>query len=1235
MLRKPAGSRVRRGSILILVVALLGVLFVAGLGFLAVTSNDRRSAIANRTNTSIVVETDGALQNVVAALSASLWDSNGGFCTGAGGNPAWTYPCSNTGANFGINDNAWLASTFPVGGVWPHISNLTGQANFGVINKPDTNVAPNTLDADADGDGTLDSRWTLSASGRYRMAYRVVDLCGMINLNTAGRGFLDDMGATTYNIDMMAGSLDNGGVANALNMLFECSNPYCYGDQSLCGRGTLGYNGSYCAGDGYLPRNWSDSTMTYSYVDLSSYLDNKYLRTGNGTFAGFPDATPFRLSDDLALHSYGTAIGPVSTRFERCWPTTFSTTHNQMPASIASLTPAASDSLRMYYTTYNWTRDVLSIPPPTTLGCPAAGAITTWQQWADLINAYYGLPAGNQVLPPVNVNGLGDGTLANDRGRVNPHNQLYTRALMAAIVLSGAMTDADTTKLTQQQAEQLVVNIVNFRDGSGNVAQTATNDGYLPTSTFVDTVFSTAGSVTKVYGVTRQVFITSLGAVIGPYNYYPPISPTMSKYSAYALTLFNPYADSVDISGWQVFTPGGTVTIPPSTTVAPSGHYTICNQATRLNISATVGSTTWNTNANDTDINLNFGADYLTNGISGYPVSVLTYMPNISSANADIYLVRPIKSGSANMVVVDRVRYDQANSFGIRKPQLGTAFGNNAGNLAPWLAMPAAGKNPPVFSWTLARGEREWLQERDDIYKCSTQIAGLYQTQAKYVCPWLWNPSSTASATMDYNSTAPIAASGYVSPRDGRQLPIVAGIWGNRVGSAGFNGLAPTWLAGQSYLPGQVVTDPAGGQYQCLIAHQSVGSDTPLGQAHATASYPSIYYWKAFTSATNPYGKFDTLGQLHWLFLTGPQAFPAGAYPASAATSPAPLTYQISYQYPGWPNTPTGGATGINAATTVNRLCVDFTNSANANPVRADYKILKNFCCNERSMTGIDHNGDGVTINYAQNPWWDMPEWRVAGKININTAPPYVLEALSYYVSPACTYGNQYAQASSKATTYGLSYPVAIYNNGLGGPPATAGFKKGIGQVGSLVFSDATNASCANVMSTLNSFSGAPSSGVFSGVSFVNSLGAQGSCFDNASNHRAELKFFDTDYSESGFNSSNDINPAPPSALTNSNVSNSWIHPQRGWYDHNERHYILDRLTDVMTTRSDTFLVYILVQEIDTSTGVWIAPVGQAQPTILQSRRIVAIIDRSMCNYPPGNANYVSPQVVARSVTTY
>jgi hypothetical protein len=148
---------------------------------------------------------------------------------------------------------------------------------------------------------------------------------------------------------------------------------------------------------------------------------------------------------------------------------------------------------------------------------------------------------------------------------------------------------------------------------------------------------------------------------------------------------------------------------------------------------------------------------------------------------------------------------------------------------------------------------------------------------------------------------------------------------------------------------------------------------------------------------------------------------------------------------------------------------------------------------------------------------------------------------------------------------------------------------------------------------------------------------------DNVSNCRADLKFFDLGFLGTGVYSNYlngdgfDTAPGPPAL-----GGGTWLHPDRAWYDTNERHFLFDRMTDVMTTRSDTFLVYIIVQEIDTRTGAWNAAVGQPQPTILQTRRMVAIIDRSKCcKYPGGGAApdpndpQYFPQVVARSVTTW
>ena len=172
------------------------------------------------------------------------------------------------------------------------------------------------------------------------------------------------------------------------------------------------------------------------------------------------------------------------------------------------------------------------------------------------------------------------------------------------------------------------------------------------------------------------------------------------------------------------------------------------------------------------------------------------------------------------------------------------------------------------------------------------------------------------------------------------------------------------------------------------------------------------------------------------------------------------------------------------------------------------------------------------------------------------------------------------------------------------------------------------SAPCFTAFATHKAMFGEPSTGAtglaYTGVpaaaptGFPWNFGSGGTYLESACNQRAELKFFANE-------------TALPTTAT------FWAHDQRARYDSSERHFILDRISDLITTRSDTFLVYILVEEIE---GGGSSPVGNGVTVRSPARRLVAIIDRSRCNSPPilngnPNPNYLSPEVIARSIATW
>lgn len=1110
----------RSGSILVLVVALLAVLFVTGIGFLAMTSVDNRSSLAGRKYATIVVEADAAIQAVVAEISRD--NPARGPLAGLPDPEWWDYPWTNPSA-FGVDDDAWLAPILPEGDgaintrVWRHISNLTGKAGFGrpVGGRPASLTAEggiNVADCEADTtmDGVKDALWTLSPSGRFRIAYRVIDMSAMINLNVAGRGFIEDLGTTQFSIAVVASTATAGWDYYTLHR--NDGDVYLF---------LFGVSGNY--GRGADP-SAERSGRHFSY-DFAKELDNPFIRNR------FPFATPFRTHDTLALLTYGARNGPVVPRFAVPLMTsrasdagataTFAANRSDMPAmgrdSRDALT--STDSQNLFYTCTSWSRRMRPTVPAANLpACPHP------RGWEGLVNDYD--PTGRGM---VNVNG------SAAHGRNNPKDPVYTRALVAAIVLSGAMSDMGdgVMPLSQHQVEQLVLNIVDFRDVD---YVPSTNNPNV--SGGVDTVFNSGG----LYGIEPQVFFTEVGVALTDI-------PAKRGNNAHAVELFNPYSTSIDLGGWQVQTPGGTVTIPANSIIAPGGRYVIRNQdrfpSTSTGDTTGSGSGVWVNGANLTDPALIFGIDPAADG---------------APQAGHIYLLRP--AGDGTMLAVDMIRFDQTNTGGIKRGR------------PTWLGSATRGRT------YMRRGDREWMQARDDRWKNYAlpmfgQANGILEAGSVGTITY---PRDSFLDRFYAGGGTPISN----SVRDGRQLAIVA------------SGLpAVGWLGGTYYGLRQLV-GAEGKYWMCMLPHMSstFAADRDAG------------LWREYTAH-----RFDTLGQLHWMMLVGPT-------PHTALMPGDPVTAKLSRRW--GVAQPTGEGWLIDGP--VRDLCLDFTRQD-----RADSRLFAGLTRLERHDDGVDDNGSGTPD--------DIGEFRQAGLINPNTATPFVMNYLSWLMhrhlndqgDAQVRMITSTSNVNPKPTDPGY-YTFARDIRAARDTDLSRGYR-GFRNVGDVIKSTAKLSDTGPLFDSVR----------FTGGNYPLSL----------RNLRPELRYFyngrlnhDGDlYVRDYFPvHSSTFQPVfPPSgALSNEYRSDSpYFHHQATANvagDHYERHAIISRISDLMTVRSDTFLAYILLEEIDGATedNYWTDSVR-----VVQRRRVVALIDRSLANRPWGHPEYRSAEVIARSIATW
>jgi hypothetical protein len=338
------------GSALILTVVLTSLLAIVGVLFLMTTRVDRMATSATSQNK----ELDLAIDAIVAKISEQLiWDVPGTRLA-AGRYPEYhDYP--------GPEDR-WLASIEPNVAdkgtaaptddeyYWPQISDITtwdlrsiGWRTRNIL-IADTVTTPSVFKAvvpdhkqialdvdgnlleqlaDADGDGVADSKWiilegvTTSKGKSIYMAVRVVDNCGMINVNTAFQFYFDprfpDMnsidGTSLWHINLMA-LANRRGVAPTLD------------DETalLEARANYGVNLDPNRLDLYednVSWRYGELSMPYTPFDISDELElrNRFLLNQRDTYArieqlGYPTewTNAFRIGLKVPA---GSASGPT------------------------------------------------------------------------------------------------------------------------------------------------------------------------------------------------------------------------------------------------------------------------------------------------------------------------------------------------------------------------------------------------------------------------------------------------------------------------------------------------------------------------------------------------------------------------------------------------------------------------------------------------------------------------------------------------------------------------------------------------------------------------------------------------------------------------------------------------------------------------------------------------------------------------------------------------------------
>ena len=218
-------NRKSNASALLMVVGLLVIIAMLGITFVVISHVDLRQAEAIALKAPVDPIADGIVKQISALLKEDLHidKTNGpyGDYAGAPGAEQWRqfidYPYGLGLASTipSARADPWLASIAPdAAGNWPHLTDLTGDANHNYDGVSSSTTDPNYVDTDGDGlnDALLYNTGVTNADGdAYWSAVRIIDLGGLLNVNTAGEPYDPNVPGTSIsptppaNIDLLNG----------------------------------------------------------------------------------------------------------------------------------------------------------------------------------------------------------------------------------------------------------------------------------------------------------------------------------------------------------------------------------------------------------------------------------------------------------------------------------------------------------------------------------------------------------------------------------------------------------------------------------------------------------------------------------------------------------------------------------------------------------------------------------------------------------------------------------------------------------------------------------------------------------------------------------------------------------------------------------------------------------------------------------------------------------------------
>lgn len=654
-------QRRHRGTILILVVAVLGLLVILGTAFLASSRSDSNAARQMNTAVNLDLATKSVLSEVQnTLLEATLGPPDGSLFTGVwtagrtytlntdyvispidgrvyrcsathvsgNGNPPppgtnWAlyttpaallatrnfdYPergavigLSDAAANPGMRDQSWLAKDT----MGTDVSVLNGNCfnpSTGTFNIPSSVAGQTPVISPG---GANDGAWYLlpfsTQNGiRYRYSVRILDTNRMANLNVGQAGT-----TLNYNPRVLTSLL-----LNASSIFDSGDDPKCLNvvaSAGIRGRGEELTTARSVSTDQIFATT-GDMTTNFPLFWQSRVLS--FERFGwSTTNMAYPQAEWFDLSDELELRAYGTAgnnymARPATNHGNKIWPNTL----------------GAGRSTRQHYTTYSFDRTFSPVTSSTSVPYSITIGGTAYRWPGNGANSFWSRRLNAASLPAT----ASDNDVAI--AAVYLLNSLYAAGFSEEESLSYVVNWVGQTGVTSG----------NDRRGSSitNAELRMAPLGHgVATRTYVIAGSPNAASARRYYAYSAQPYINQVAVQ----RLDADSDSTTNNIVDFAVELINPYAgDDINLVNWRLRV-----------------HYGGADYICTLTASHIVPKITGT--ADSGLLVLRTGSSFVLTGANA-TISFTPTLPLDMTGDVDVYLERPYTDTADKNVIVDYMK---------------------------------------------------------------------------------------------------------------------------------------------------------------------------------------------------------------------------------------------------------------------------------------------------------------------------------------------------------------------------------------------------------------------------------------------------------------------------------------------------------------------------------------------------------------------------------------------------